>query len=189
MYTYNSNINASAVHMGLTNIGDGEKIVYIKIVKSPEYGYTSLIRNNISSSENLNRINGYVFLNENREEIGYDNTSSTTISGELKAYLPKGEDYITSAYITGQVFHNQDITIEFPPGGHNYYSIQSKNSTQIANWINIDDNIVPLKLDNDSILYMKVLDDNGNIIAKESFIRDASTKCVDYYYTRLQYFR
>ncbi len=68
VYYPNSNINKAATHMGLVEIGE-TKTVYIKIVKSPVGGYIGNTRNRVTTVTTSDTPNGFVFVDENGNEI------------------------------------------------------------------------------------------------------------------------
>lgn len=81
-YTYNSSINLTATHMGLVNIGE-TKTVYIKIVPAPVGGYIGGTRYGITTGYDSYTNNGYVFVDENGNEITRPRiNSAVTSSGD-----------------------------------------------------------------------------------------------------------
>lgn len=67
-YRYNSAISCAAVHMGLVKEKE-TKVVYIKIIEFPEGGYKGNAFNGITSQDYTKLEKGYVFVDENGNEI------------------------------------------------------------------------------------------------------------------------
>ena len=65
---YQSNIQYSAIHMGLLTVNE-TKDLFIKIVLSPAGGYRASIKNGITSSQDNTNNNGYIFVTKDGEEI------------------------------------------------------------------------------------------------------------------------
>lgn len=81
-YYYGSNINLAATHMGLVTDDNPEALVYIKIVKAPTGAYIGSTRNGVTTSA-YHSYNGYMFVDENGNEIARPKINSvTTTSGE-----------------------------------------------------------------------------------------------------------
>ncbi len=77
VYTYDSNINLAATHMGLVDIGETD-VVYIKIVQAPEGGYKSSTRNGITTESTTSIRNGFIFIDKDGNEITRPKVNSVT---------------------------------------------------------------------------------------------------------------
>ena len=118
-YAYNSPIRSAAMHMGLIKTGE-EKVMYIKIVPSPQGGYIGSVKNGISSGSTVSNINGYIFVTEEGEEIKLPKINEVKIT--------EGENKITVN--VNATTNNGDKTIS-----KYYYSIDSKD---LADYVESD---------------------------------------------------
>ena len=90
-YRYNTPISSAATHMGLVKPNE-TKLVYIKIIKSPEGGYKGSRMNNIVSNDWTTVDNGYVFVDEDGNEILTPTAESNAILSGYNVY-PNGNYY------------------------------------------------------------------------------------------------
>ena len=90
-YRYNTPISSAATHMGLVNLNE-TKLVYIKIIKFPEGGYKGSRMNNIASNDWTTADNGYVFVDEDGNEILTPTAESNAVLSEYNVY-PNGNYY------------------------------------------------------------------------------------------------
>ena len=120
-YLYTTKIQTSAVHMGLLKSGEN-KVLYIKIVPSPQGGYTGSTRNGVTTIRNEYNYNGYIFVTEAGDEIKIPTISSVT---------PKQEENRITVTVDAKSY-NTDKTIE-----KYYYSI---DSTKPSSYIESDSN-------------------------------------------------
>ena len=123
---YKSYINTAATHMGLVKQGETNKLLYIKIVNYPSGGYTASIRNGVTSSSNNSGYPGFVFVDENGEEI------KNHKKGEAGAML-SGYEVINNG---GYNFINEENSI-IPENGKFIISSNS-NATEANSYIELD---------------------------------------------------
>ena len=141
IYSYKSNINKAASHMGLVKSGE-TKVVYIKIVSSPSDGYISTTRNGITTQA-TSGYNGFVFIDENGNEI----INNESIIGEVGATL-SGYNVITNREY---YFENDGSSIIPTNGGR-----KSLHNTIANSYIEID------LTNNDKEVYIITLNSEGS---------------------------
>lgn len=120
-YPYNTYIQNSAVHMGLIKEGE-TKVLYIKIVPSPQGGYIGSSRNGVTTTKGTSNVNGYIFVTEEGNEIKLPVINNIS---------QKVEDNKVTVTVDARS-ENSDKTIE-----KYYYSIDSEN---ISDYIESDSN-------------------------------------------------
>lgn len=95
-YAVATPIKYTATHMGLINANE-EKVLYIKIVLSPQGGYIGSTRNGVSTYSNTNNTRGYVFVTENGDEIllpkineisTMEEENKITVTVDAQSYTP-----------------------------------------------------------------------------------------------------
>lgn len=131
-YIYNSSINLAATHMGLVNVGE-TKTVYIKIVSAPVGGYIGGTRCGVTTSNHSQTLNGYVFVDENGNEItrprinsavtsSGDNEITVTVDAtnaskycysiDNEEYIETSKEYYTFKNVTTSGDHNIKIYVK-----------------------------------------------------------------------------
>ncbi len=161
IYSYNSYIARAAMHMGLVENGQKQKL-FIKVINKPEDYYRSVKRNGITSNENWSNYNGYVFVTEDGTEIKNNDTQT----GDVTLTVAKGSRY---TLIDGQKYYlpGTQITIHYTGSGTNYYA--SQIGTSNVSWTNINESSYTTDVTQTTTYYAKIEDAQGNIVTKKTF--------------------
>ena len=121
-YTYDSSISVAATHMGLVNLGE-TKTVYIKIIETPEGGYKANSFNEIVSKEYTTIKNGYVFVDDKKNEILEVKLreSNTKLSG-YNVYKGMGAVYYFANNGESIKGNGDAYRYSYTSGGNTYWS-------------------------------------------------------------------